>query len=179
MTRSLDFGGRTAADVMTPRVRCVSIERTASAAVVILGVVTVIFVISRLVGDPVLLMIQPGMTPADVEALRVFWHLNDPIPAQYVRFMGSALTGFVVSSALLGCMSGAYLAGRLADRWGRLRVMFLASALFTISAIGSGLAVGRTLIAVLENYQQKDGSVLIPAALRPYMRGLEVIEPQS
>ena len=42
---------------------------------------------------------------------------------------------------------------------------------------GSGLAVGRTLIAVLENYQQRDGSVVIPEALRPYMRGLEVIEP--
>jgi SP family sugar:H+ symporter-like MFS transporter len=56
--------------------------------------------------------------------------------------MGSGLTGFVVSSALLGCMAGAYLAGRLADRWGRLRVMFLASGMFTASAIGSGLAVG-------------------------------------
>ncbi len=40
---------------------------------------------------------------------------------------------------------------------------------------GSGLAVGRTLIAVLENYQQKDGSIVIPEALRPYMRGLERI----
>ena len=40
---------------------------------------------------------------------------------------------------------------------------------------GSGLAVGRTLIAVLENYQQKDGSVVVPEALRPYMGGLEVI----
>ena len=56
--------------------------------------------------------------------------------------MGDGLTGFVVSSALLGCMAGAYGAGRLADRWGRLRVMFLASAMFTISAIGSGLAFG-------------------------------------
>ena len=44
---------------------------------------------------------------------------------------------------------------------------------------GSGLAVGRTLVAILENYQQKDGSVAIPAALRPYMRGLEVIEPRG
>jgi seryl-tRNA synthetase len=42
---------------------------------------------------------------------------------------------------------------------------------------GSGLAVGRTLIAVLENYQQKDGSVTIPPALRPYMDGREAIEP--
>jgi seryl-tRNA synthetase len=40
---------------------------------------------------------------------------------------------------------------------------------------GSGLAVGRTLIAILENGQQKDGSVVIPAALRPYMGGVEVI----
>ena len=40
---------------------------------------------------------------------------------------------------------------------------------------GSGLAVGRTLVAVLENYQQKDGSVIIPDALRPYMGGLERI----
>ncbi|MEZ5288607.1 MAG: serine--tRNA ligase [Vicinamibacterales bacterium] len=42
---------------------------------------------------------------------------------------------------------------------------------------GSGLAVGRTLIAVLENYQQQDGSVIIPDALRPFMGGREVIEP--
>jgi seryl-tRNA synthetase len=40
---------------------------------------------------------------------------------------------------------------------------------------GSGLAVGRTLIAILENYQQEDGSVVIPDALRAYMDGLEVI----
>jgi seryl-tRNA synthetase len=40
---------------------------------------------------------------------------------------------------------------------------------------GSGLAVGRTLIAILENYQQKDGSVAVPIALRPYMDGRETI----
>ncbi len=42
---------------------------------------------------------------------------------------------------------------------------------------GSGLAVGRTLIAVLENYQQQDGSIRIPGALQPYMGGQEVISP--
>lgn len=42
---------------------------------------------------------------------------------------------------------------------------------------GSGLAVGRTLIAVLENYQQRDGSIRIPEVLRPYMGGQEVISP--
>ncbi len=43
---------------------------------------------------------------------------------------------------------------------------------------GSGLAVGRTLIAILENCQRADGSVVVPEALRPYMRGLEVIAPR-
>ena len=42
---------------------------------------------------------------------------------------------------------------------------------------GSGVAVGRALIAILENYQQPDGSVVIPKVLRPYMRGQEIIEP--
>jgi seryl-tRNA synthetase len=40
---------------------------------------------------------------------------------------------------------------------------------------GSGVAVGRTIIAILENYQQADGSVVVPEALRPYMGGLELI----
>jgi seryl-tRNA synthetase len=40
---------------------------------------------------------------------------------------------------------------------------------------GSGLAVGRTLVAILENYQEADGSVVVPEVLRPYMRGLEKI----
>ena len=40
---------------------------------------------------------------------------------------------------------------------------------------GSGLAVGRTLVALLENYQQEDGSIVVPEVLRPYMHGKEVI----
>jgi seryl-tRNA synthetase len=42
---------------------------------------------------------------------------------------------------------------------------------------GSGIAVGRAMVAVLENYQNADGSVTVPAALRPYMGGLEVLRP--
>ena len=42
---------------------------------------------------------------------------------------------------------------------------------------GSGLAIGRTIVALLENYQEADGSVTVPEALRPYMNGLERIEP--
>ena len=44
---------------------------------------------------------------------------------------------------------------------------------------GSGLAVGRTLVAVLENYQNADGSVTIPDALRPYMGGIERLEAKN
>jgi seryl-tRNA synthetase len=43
---------------------------------------------------------------------------------------------------------------------------------------GSGLPIGRTLVAILENYQRQDGSVVIPEALRPYMGGLAAIEPR-
>ena len=42
---------------------------------------------------------------------------------------------------------------------------------------GSGLAVGRTVVAILENYQQKDGSIIVPKVLRPYMDGIEIINP--
>lgn len=44
---------------------------------------------------------------------------------------------------------------------------------------GSGLAVGRTVAAIMENYQQKDGSIVIPDALRPYMNGQSVITPRK
>lgn len=44
---------------------------------------------------------------------------------------------------------------------------------------GSGLAVGRTMIAILENFQQADGTVIVPQALRPYMGGMERIEPAA
>jgi len=57
----------------------------------------------------------------------------------------------------------------------KYRVGGTGKAEFVHALNGSGLAVGRTLIAILENYQQKDGSVAIPAALRPYMDGRETI----
>jgi seryl-tRNA synthetase len=60
----------------------------------------------------------------------------------------------------------------------KFRVGGTGRAEFVHTLNGSGLAVGRTLIAILENYQQRDGSVLIPEALRPFTRGLEVIEPR-
>src|SRR5699024_7072682 len=41
---------------------------------------------------------------------------------------------------------------------------------------GSGLAIGRTVAAILENYQQEDGSVVVPKVLRPYMSGVDIIK---
>jgi seryl-tRNA synthetase len=57
----------------------------------------------------------------------------------------------------------------------KFRLQGTGKAEFVHTLNGSGLAVGRTLIAILENYQQRDGSVVVPEALWPYMGGLEVI----
>ena len=46
-----------------------------------------------------------------------------------------------------------------------------------VQRLWSGLAVGRTLVAVLENYQQADGSVVVPEVLRPYLGGTAVLKP--
>ena len=67
---------------------------------------------------------------------------------------------------------GDYQARRMQARW-RNPETGKPELLHTLN--GSGLAVGRTMVAVLENYQQQDGSVIVPDVLRPYMGGLEVI----
>ena len=67
---------------------------------------------------------------------------------------------------------GDFQARRLAARY---RPKAAKDVRFVHTLNGSGLAVGRTLIAVMENYQQADGSILVPEPLRPYMNGLERI----
>ena len=61
----------------------------------------------------------------------------------------------------------------------RVKVEGQKKAIYAHTLNGSGLAVGRTLIAILENYQQADGTVVIPEPLRPYMGGLTKIEPPA
>src|SRR5260221_1954632 len=66
---------------------------------------------------------------------------------------------------------GDFQARRMRARWretGGKQIQFV----HTLN--GSALAVGRTLIAVLENYQQEDGSIAVPAVLQPYMNGLKI-----
>ena len=60
----------------------------------------------------------------------------------------------------------------------RFRPQGIGKTEFVHTLNGSGLAVGRTWIAILENYQQADGSVVVPEALRPFLNGREVIEPK-
>jgi len=93
--------------------------------------------------------------------------INGAVVALRADFeMSSGLTGFVVASALLGAALGAWGAGRVADRYGRIRVMFLAAVLFMISAIGSGLAVGPvdlTVWRVVGGIAVGAASVIAPA----------------
>jgi hypothetical protein len=60
----------------------------------------------------------------------------------------SAVLGFTVSSALLGAAAGALAAGRVADQYGRLRAMWVAAALFLVSAVGSALASSLVILVV-------------------------------
>lgn len=93
--------------------------------------------------------------------------INGAVDALSTEFdLGSALTGFAVSSALIGCAVGAWFAGLLANRYGRVPVMLVAAVLFLISAIGSGLALGVwDLIAwrVLGGFGVGAASVIAPA----------------
>ena len=71
---------------------------------------------------------------------------------------------------------GDFQARRMRARW---RAKGERATEFVHTLNGSGLAVGRTLIAVLENFQEADGSVRIPDALRPFMDGLERLNPDG
>ena len=69
--------------------------------------------------------------------------VNGVVDAVQGQFdLSSSLTGFAVASALLGCAVGAYGAGRIADRWGRIPAMLVGSVLFLASALGCGFAFG-------------------------------------
>jgi SP family sugar:H+ symporter-like MFS transporter len=69
--------------------------------------------------------------------------VNGAVDAIQSQFgLSAGLTGFAVASALLGCAVGSELAGRLADRFGRIPVMVIGAILFLVSSIGSGLAFG-------------------------------------
>ncbi len=93
--------------------------------------------------------------------------INGTVDALEVTFgLSKVVLGFVVSSALLGCAVGAWFAGPLADRLGRVKVMLLAAALFIISAIGSALAFAAwdlTIWRIIGGFGVGAASVIAPA----------------
>ncbi|WP_020520685.1 sugar porter family MFS transporter [Catelliglobosispora koreensis] len=93
--------------------------------------------------------------------------INGTVDALEITFgLSKVVLGFVVSSALLGCAVGAWFAGPLADRLGRVKVMLLAAALFIISAIGSALAFAAwdlTIWRVIGGFGVGAASVIAPA----------------
>ncbi len=93
--------------------------------------------------------------------------INGTVDALEETFnLNSVVLGFVVSSALLGCAVGAWFAGPLADRLGRVRVMLIAAGLFVVSAIGSALAVAAwdlTIWRVVGGLGVGAASVIAPA----------------
>nr|WP_246529174.1 ABC transporter permease [Microvirga zambiensis] len=132
---------------------CFILRRTLSAGVVIFGVVTVIFVLSRLIGDPIALMIQPGMTVADIEELRAIWNLDAPIPEQFIRFLGSALTGdFGLSiwqgQPALGLVLESLPATLLLTSAALLGALLLALVLGSLAAIKRDSMLDRTLMSL-------------------------------
>jgi len=73
----------------------------------------------------------------------------------------------ISSCSVCGDFQARRMDARFKDKAGKIRHVHTLN--------GSALAVGRTLIAVMENYQQADGSIAVPEALQPYMGGLKVI----
>jgi len=105
--------------------------------------------------------------------------INGTVDAIQAEFhMSSLYLGFVVSSALLGCAVGAWFAGPIADRYGRVRVMVLAATFFAMSAVGSALAWNPLSLMgwrILGGLAVGAASVIAPAYIAEvapaYMRG--------
>jgi len=129
------------------------IRRLITAAIVVFGVVTMIFVLARLLGDPVTLMIQPGMTEADIAALRAGLGLDRPLWQQYAAFVGNALRGdFGVSP-----WQGQPALGLVLDR---LPATLLLTAAAVVFALGVALLVG-TLSAMYRGSLLDRGAMLL------------------
>lgn len=136
------------------------IRRLITAAIVVFGVVTMIFVLARLLGDPVTLMIQPGMTEADIAALRAGLGLDRPLWQQYVAFVGNALRGDFGVSPWQGQPA-------LALVLDRLPATLLLTAAAVVFALGVALLVG-TLSAMYR------GSLLDRAAMLLVLLGQSI-----
>lgn len=111
------------------------IARVALAASTLLGVATVVFVLLRLVGDPLAGLVPPGSAPEDVAALRQAYGLDRPLPEQYVAFVADAARGDFGESWRQGRPA-------LAATLERLPATLALVGLATVLAVGGGLVLG-------------------------------------
>lgn len=111
------------------------IARVALAASTLLGVATVVFVLLRLVGDPLAGLVPPGSAPEDAAALRQAYGLDRPLPEQYVAFVADAARGDFGESWRQGRPA-------LAATLERLPATLALVGLATVLAVGGGLVLG-------------------------------------
>jgi peptide/nickel transport system permease protein len=145
-------------------------RRALTAIFVVFGVVTVIFVLARLTGDPIALMVQPGMSDADIDELRVYLGLDGTLLQQYWVFLTNALRGDFGRSPW-----------QLAPAMGLVLERLPATLLLTVSALGLTLAVGLTVgaLSALNRDKLPDrlamGFVLLGQSIPSFWLGLMLI----
>jgi peptide/nickel transport system permease protein len=146
------------------------VRRLITSCFVVFGVVTVIFVLARLTGDPVTLMMQPGMTVEDAQELRRYWGFDRPIHEQYFAFLADVFKGnFGISPWQLEPAFGLVL-GRLPATL-LLTGASLAFSLFIALIVGTLSAVQRnTLVDRLSM-----GFVLLGQSIPNFWLGLMLI----
>jgi ABC-type dipeptide/oligopeptide/nickel transport system permease component len=145
-------------------------RRLMTSCLVVFGVVTAIFVLVRLTGDPVALMTQPGMSVQDIQELRRYWGLDRPIHEQYFAFLADVAKGeFGISPWQLQPALGLVL--------GRLPATFLLTGAAMAFALVVALIVG-TLAALRRNTlvdRVGMGFVLLGQSVPSFWLGLMLI----
>ena len=145
-------------------------RRLLTSCLVVFGVVTAIFVLVRLTGDPVALMTQPGMSVQDIQELRRYWRLDRPIQEQYFAFLADVAKGeFGISPWQLQPALGLVL--------GRLPATFLLTGAAMAFALVVALIVG-TLAALRRNTlvdRVGMGFVLLGQSVPSFWLGLMLI----
>ncbi|HEV2281222.1 MAG TPA: ABC transporter permease, partial [bacterium] len=117
------------------------LRRLGRCVFVLFGVTLLAFVVSRLKGDPVLLMVQPGATAADIDAMRRSLGLDGPLWLQFARFVGGALRGNLGTSIWQGQSVTSLLLERVPFT---LRLSSLAILVVVAAGIPAGIVAARS-----------------------------------
>ncbi len=112
------------------------LRRLLRTVVVVWGVVTVVFVVMRLSGDPIALMVAPETPPAEIQRLRDRMGFNDPLPVQYLVFLGDAVRGDFGTSIRYNTDALAIVVARVPAT---LQIAFAAFAMAVVVAVPIGV----------------------------------------